>query len=161
MTMVSSAAPPGPQQWAPALVDLYEARYAALVRLAYLLTGSAAIAEEVVQEAFISTHRTWERVREPAAYLRTAVVNGVRSWGRRAQLEQVRRPTGTAHAHQEPDELWDALATLPHRQRTAIVLRFYEDVPDDEIARLLGCRPATVRTAVHRGLAALRKEIER
>jgi DNA-directed RNA polymerase specialized sigma24 family protein len=78
MTMVSSAAPPGPQQWAPALVDLYEARYAALVRLAYLLTGSPAVAEELVQEAFISTHRGWERVREPAAYVRTAVVNGVR-----------------------------------------------------------------------------------
>lgn len=161
MTMVSSAAPPGPSQWAPALVDLYEARYTALVRLAYLLTGSPAVAEELVQEAFISTHRGWERVRQPAAYVRTAVVNGVRSWGRRAQLEDVRRPTSTAFAHQEPDELWDALATLLPRQRAAIVLRFYEDLPDDEIARLLGCRPGTVRTAVHRGLAALRKEIER
>jgi hypothetical protein len=77
MIMVSSAAPPGPQQWASALVDLYEARYAALVRLAYLLTGSASIAEEVVQEAFMSTHRRWERVREPSAYVRTAVVRVV------------------------------------------------------------------------------------
>jgi RNA polymerase sigma factor (sigma-70 family) len=73
----------------------------------------------------------------------------------------VRRPTGAAFAHQEPDELWDALATLSPRQRAAIVLRFYEDLPDDEIAQVLGCRPATVRTTVHRGLAALRKEIER
>ena len=59
------------------------------------------------------------------------------------------------------DELWDALATLPDRQRTAIVARYYLDLPDPEIADLLGCRPATVRTAIHRGLAALRKEVPR
>lgn len=161
MTMVSSAAPPSPQQWPTALIELYQARYAGLVRLAYLLTGSPTVAEELVQDAFISVHRSWDRVREPAAYLRTAVVNAVRSWGRRAQLENVRRPPHQPPAFQEPDELWDALGTLSPRQRAAIVLRFYEDLPDHEIATLLQCRPATVRTAVHRGLAALRKEIER
>ena len=159
MTTVSSAAPPSP--WDPVLVALYEARYRDLVRLAYLLTGSATAAEELVQEAFIATHRSWARVREPAAYVRTAVVNGVRSWARRAQLEHARRPPASLPAHQQPDELWDALSTLSPRQRTAIVLRFYEDLPDDDIARLLGCRPATVRTSIHRALAALRKEIER
>lgn len=59
------------------------------------------------------------------------------------------------------DELWDVLGTLPPRQRAAIVLRFYEDLPDSEIAALLGCRVATVRTAVFRGLEKLRKEVER
>ena len=58
------------------------------------------------------------------------------------------------------DELWDALGRLDERRYTAIVLRFYEDLPDAEIAAVLGCRPATVRTLVRRGLAALRKEIE-
>jgi RNA polymerase sigma factor (sigma-70 family) len=53
----------------------------------------------------------------------------------------------------------DALAGLPYRQRVALVLRFYEDRPDDEIAVILGCRPATVRSLVHRGLATLRKAI--
>ena len=59
------------------------------------------------------------------------------------------------------DELWDALATLPDRQRTAIVARYYLDLPDTDIADLLGCRPATVRTAIHRGLATLRPEVPR
>jgi RNA polymerase sigma factor (sigma-70 family) len=59
------------------------------------------------------------------------------------------------------DEMWDALATLSERQRTAIVLRFYEDLPDQRIAEIIGCRPATVRTAIHRGLRELRKVIDR
>jgi RNA polymerase sigma factor (sigma-70 family) len=59
------------------------------------------------------------------------------------------------------DELWDVLQTLPARQRAAIVLRFYEDLPDPEIAALLGCKVPTVRTAIFRGLAKLRQEVER
>jgi RNA polymerase sigma factor (sigma-70 family) len=59
------------------------------------------------------------------------------------------------------DEMWDTLQVLPQRQRAAIVLRFYEDLPDARIADILGCREATVRTAIHRGLARLRKEIEK
>lgn len=159
--MVSSTAPPSGPQWAPDLVALYEARYTALVRLAYLLVGSVTVAEELVQDAFIATHHKWAGVRDPGAYLRTAVANRAASWGRRAQLEQARRPEVPPPTVQEPDELWDALATLAPRQRAAIVLRFYEDLPDHRIAEVLGCRPATVRTAVHRGLAALRKEIQR
>ena len=56
--------------------------------------------------------------------------------------------------------MWDALAALTDRQRIAIVLRFYEDMPDDRIAEILGCRPSTVRSAVHRGLLSLRQEID-
>jgi len=79
------------------------------------------------------------------------VVNQCRSWRRRRTLERARRPAPVDHAELVADELWDVLATLPHRQRAAVVLRFYEDLPDEEIAHLLGCRPATVRTSVHRG----------
>ena len=57
--------------------------------------------------------------------------------------------------------MWDALAALTDRQRIAIVLRFYEDMPDDRIAEILGCRPSTVRSAVHRGLMSLRQVIDR
>jgi RNA polymerase sigma factor (sigma-70 family) len=60
-----------------------------------------------------------------------------------------------------PDEMWDALAELKDRQRVAIVLRFYEDMHDEQIAEILGCRPATVRTAIHRGLRSLRRVIDR
>ncbi|MGH9165630.1 MAG: sigma-70 family RNA polymerase sigma factor, partial [Acidimicrobiales bacterium] len=81
--------------------------------------------------------------------------------GRRRTLESHHRPTPSPPATLVAEELWDALGHLTERQRAAIVLRFYEDMPDADIARALGCRPATVRTAVHRGLAALRQEVER
>ena len=130
-----------------------------MVRLAYLLTSDRLAAEELVQDAFVSVHRSWERVDAPPAYLRIVVVNGCRSWSRRRRLERESRPDWGDRPVSQPDEMWDALGRLPERQRVAIVLRFYEDLPDVDIASVLGCRPATVRTAVHRGLAALRKEV--
>ena len=142
-------------------VALYRERYGPMVRLAYLLTGSQAIAEELVQDAFVSVHRSWDRADAPAAYLRTAVVNACRSWGRRSSLERLRTPVPPEPVTLVADELWDVLQTLPPRQRAAIVLRFYEDLSDEEIAALLGCKVPTVRTAVFRGLEKLRKEVER
>ena len=144
-----------------AFVTLYRERYDPMVRLAYLMTGSQAIAEELVQDAFVSVHRSWARATNPSAYLRTAVVNACRSWGRRQTLERLRKPAPPEASTLVADEMWDVLQTLPSRQRAAIVLRFYEDLPDDEIAALLGCKVATVRTAVFRGLEKLRKEIVR
>ena len=94
-------------------------------------------------------------------YVRVAVLNGCRSMGRRQALERERRPAPPDPVPLGADELWDALATLTDRQRAAIVLRFYCDLPDADIAAALGCREATVRTSVHRGLAKLRKEIDR
>lgn len=149
--------------WSGSLEELYRERHQPMVRLAYLLTGDRAVAEELVQDAFIAVHRSWDRVTQPSAYLRVAVVNACRSWGRRQVLERDRaragRAEGPEHAVLVADEMWDALQVLPERQRVAIVLRYYEDLPDREIAEILGCREATVRTAVFRGLAALRKEV--
>jgi RNA polymerase sigma factor (sigma-70 family) len=125
------------------------------------MTSRTAIAEEVVQEAFIAAHRSEGRIRDPYAYVRTAVVNRCYSWGRRQVRERSREHRPPDPAEMAPDEMWDALATLKDRQRVAIVLRFYEDLPDDEIAEILGCRPATVRTAIHRGLKSLRRVIDR
>jgi RNA polymerase sigma-70 factor (sigma-E family) len=142
-------------------VALYRARYEPMVRLAYLMVGDRAVAEELVQDAFVSVHRSWDRATQPSAYLRTAVVNQCRSWGRRRTLEVLRRPAPPDPAVLVADELWDVLAGLPPRQRAAIVLRFYEDLPDEEIATLLGCRVPTVRTAIFRGLAKLREVVER
>ena len=144
-----------------AFVTLYRERYDPMVRLAYLMTGSQAIAEELVQDAFVSVHRSWARATNPSAYLRTAVVNACRSWGRRQTLERLRKPAPPDAPTLVADEMWDVLQTLPPRQRAAIVLRFYEDLPDEEIAALLDCKVGTVRTAVFRGLEKLRKEIVR
>lgn len=149
-----------PPVWDDPLIQLYRERYEPMVRLAYLMTGDRAVAEELVQDAFVSVHRAWDRATNPPAYLRVAVVNACRSWGRRRTLEIHRRPAPADPYLLVADEMWDALQVLPMRQRAAIVLRFYEDLPDERIAELLGCRPATVRTAIHRGLARLRKEME-
>ena len=142
--------------------ELWVERRAGLLRLAYLLTGSRAVAEDVVQDAFVQLHRRWDSVRTPAPYLRTSVVNGCRMHHRRTSREQARfADLVTETAHPETPVVLDALAHLPYPQRAALVLRYYEDRPEAEIAELLGCRPATVRSHVHRGLAALREAMER
>jgi RNA polymerase sigma-70 factor (sigma-E family) len=131
-----------------------------LVRVAYLLTGSSAVAEDVVQDAFVRLHRHWDGVRQPSAYLRVTVVNGCSAHHRRNRRERSHFPElVTDTVVPETPVVLDALSELPYRQRAALVLRFYEDRPDSEIAQALGCRPATVRSLVHRGLATLRKAI--
>jgi RNA polymerase sigma-70 factor (sigma-E family) len=154
-TGMAAADPP----WDEPFVELYRDRYDPMVRLAYLVTGDRTAAEELTQDAFVAVHRNWARATNPPAYLRTAVVNACRSWGRRRTLERDRRPAPPEPTLMVADELWDTLRRLPERQRTAVVLRFYEDLPDREIAEVLGCREGTVRTLVHRGLAALREEL--
>lgn len=146
--------------WPDGLVALYEERRLALVRLAYLLTSDREAAEEVVHDAVLAMRPRWDAVDDPGAYLRTAVANRARSWLRRQRTARAYVPPRVEDPGLGADELWDALAGLDERRRTAIVLRFYEDLPDTEIAAVLDCRPATVRTLVHRGLAQLRKEVE-
>jgi RNA polymerase sigma-70 factor (sigma-E family) len=141
------------------LADVYRAERIPLTRLAYLLTGDRDAAEEIVQDAFAATHRAWANVLDPVKYLRTAVVNRSRSWGRRRRLELLHRPTRVEPTVLVADELWDALGRLAPRRRAAVVLRYYADLPDHEIAEVLGCRPATVRTVIHRALIDLRKEL--
>ncbi len=144
-------------------VDLYHDRYDPMVRLAHLLVGDTAVAEDLVQDSFVKVHRHWaDGIDHPNAYLRTTVINTCRSWGRRHTREQDhhrRRLEAVPDPQFVSDEMGDILLALPERQRTAIVLRFYEDLPEAEIAVLLDCRPTTVRTLIHRGLAALRKEV--
>ena len=164
MNAMSKAAPLGlsaAEPWDAELVRVYHDRYRDLVGLAYLITSQAAVAEEIVQDAFIAAHRSEVQIRDPYAYVRTAVVNRCYSWGRRVVREREREPRPPDPAEMAPDEMWDALATLQDRQRVAIVLRFYEDMPDERIAEILDCRPATVRTAIHRGLRSLRRVIDR
>jgi RNA polymerase sigma factor (sigma-70 family) len=145
----------------PTTEELYAEQHDALVRLAYLLTGNRAVAEDVVQDAFVQLHRRYVDVRTPAAYLRTSVVNGARMHQRSAVRERARYADLVPLSVQpETTIVLDALARLPHRQRAVLVFRYYEDRPDAEIAELLRCRPATVRSLAHRGLAALRKAMQ-
>lgn len=137
---------------------LYRAQWTAMVRLSYLLTGSEAVAEEVVQDAFLQLRDRWTTVLNPGGYLRTSVVNRSRTAVRREIRERHHEPP-RSHASELPpevDELWSSVCRLPEAQRAVVVLRFYEDLSEAEIAEVLGCRPGTVKSRLHRGLARLR-----
>ncbi|MBD3783359.1 MAG: SigE family RNA polymerase sigma factor [Micrococcales bacterium] len=160
-----------------AIGELYAAHARGLVRLAWLLLHDEQEAEEVVQDAFVAAHRRWSRLRDEAAgaaYVRRAVVNGARSALRRRGVreryvavlaaERAAAPPGPdeqAVAAEEHDELVRALTHLPQRQREVLVLRYYLDLPEAEIAEALGISPGSVKTHAHRGLAALRAGRER
>jgi RNA polymerase sigma-70 factor (sigma-E family) len=135
--------------------------YAPMVRLAFLLTSSIETAEDLVQDVLARTHRRWSSVDDPGAYVRRAVVNACNSHHRRRRRERAHPARQPEPAWLEPDELFDVLADLPSRMRAALVLRYYQDLPENDIAELLGCAPGTARSLVHRGLARLRTVMER
>lgn len=136
---------------------LYARERDGLVRLAFLLTGSQAVAEDVFADAFARVIPRLDQIDSPGAYLRTAVVNGARS-----VLRRVPPPLPelvAAKIETRSVELWEALAGLSERRRTALVLRYYLDLSTEEIAAAMDCRPGTVSSLLHRGLADLRKEL--
>ncbi len=141
---------------------LYQAEYPAMVRLARRLVDTNERAEEIVQDAFAKVYDRWDRLDQPGGYLRTAVVNGARSELRK---REVRRRVGLQHRREpEPgdrDYLLDALDRLPAKRKTALVLRYYADLPEREIAEIMGVRPGTVKSLLSRGLAELRTVIDR
>jgi RNA polymerase sigma factor (sigma-70 family) len=138
---------------------VYAAVYRDLLRVAFVLTGSGPAAEDVVHDVFAKIGPRIDTLAEPAAYLRVAVVNRCRSLHRRTIAEP--RPDAPTDSFMDVGlvELRDALIALPIRQRSAIVLRYLCDLPEDEIAAILKCRGATVRTLVRRGLIELREVI--
>lgn len=147
---------------AEGVAELYRREYLPMVRLAHLVTGSNEVAEDVVQEAFVRMYRNWDRADRPGAYLRTIVVNGCNTWHRRRRMERERVPPPVAEGvDPEARELLDALARLGLRQRSALVLRFYADMSEADVAQALGCRPGTVKSLVHRGLRQMERMIER
>ncbi|AHI01970.1 RNA polymerase sigma-70 factor (sigma-E family) [Kutzneria viridogrisea] len=156
---------------APALTleDLYRTHRMRLVRLAILLVDEPATAEDVVQEAFTGLHRNWSTLRDAAAavgYLRTAVVNGSRSVLRRRKTARDYTPPHTANARSaeslamltaEHQAVVNALAKLPPRQREVLVLRYYGDLSEAEIAEATGISKGTVKSTASRALDALQK----
>ena len=138
---------------------VYQSAYRDLLRVAFVLTGSGPAAEDVVQDVFAKIGPHIDTLAEPAAYLRVAVVNRCRSLHRRDLAAPPPDAPGNSVMDVELVELRDALIALPIRQRTAIVLRYLCDLPEEEIAANLKCRRSTVRTLVRRGLAELREVI--
>ncbi len=143
-------------QPSPRFEDFYRAQLEPMLRLAYLLTQSRAAAEDVVQDSFLRIQPRWGTLDSPAAYLRRTVTNACYSWHRRRRREAALTVTPPEPAEAPHDEMWDALAQLPPRRRAALVLRYYQDLSEAEIADVLGCRRGTVKSLTHRGLAQLR-----
>jgi RNA polymerase sigma-70 factor (sigma-E family) len=146
------------------------ARGAELTRFAYVLCGDRHLAEDLVQEVLARMLVRWPRIERdvetPEAYVRAAVVRQYLSWRRRrasseAAVPEIPEPRGAradgAEERAVRAELWQALAALPRSQRAVLVLRYYEDLPDVQIGRLLGCAETTVRGYALRGLARLRE----
>ena len=143
-------------------------RSGALFRTAYLLTGDRHTAEDLVQSALVKTAAKWRSLRDPAAiegYVRRVMYHEQVSWWRRrsrvAELPTGRPPERTEAGHADVADLRlvmrAALSRLTPRQRTMLVLRYFEDLSETEIARLLGVRVGSVRSQIHRSLERLRK----
>jgi RNA polymerase sigma-70 factor (sigma-E family) len=150
---------------------LYQDHALDLVRLAHVMLGDRAAAEDVVQEAFGGLYRRWKHLADvdrALQYLRSSVLNGCRSALRRrrtAAKDTTHQPSAVsaefaALASEERRAVIQALRRLPDRQREVLVLRFYLDEPAAEIARVMGIRPSTVRSTTHRALTALGRMLE-
>lgn len=137
-----------------------EQRYAALLRTAYLLCGSADRAEDLLQSALVAAMPKWRQMDHPEAYIRRIMVNQLVNRWRRPIREIVTAVLPDRPFHDEPieqrDELWTALGRLPVRMRAVLVLRYWEDRSEQETADILGISTGTVKSHASRGLARLR-----
>jgi RNA polymerase sigma-70 factor (sigma-E family) len=160
-----------PPRW-EGLEELFRAEHAPLVRLAHLIVGDAGVAEEIVQEAFVRFHRASGRGPAPGAegaYLRGIVVNLCRGHHRRLAIARRIRPLqpstpatadSGAIASERRARLVAAVRTLPHQQRACVVLHYFEDRTDVEVAAVLGISAGSVKTHLHRARAALAHALE-
>lgn len=155
-----------------AVTALYSEHYRSLVRLSALLLRDQMQAEEVVQDAFVAMHGAWRRIKDEdkaLAYLRQTVVNRSRSVLRRRQVAEKHAPTPGpdmpsaeygAMARLESDRVMAALRRLPERQREALVLRYYGDLSEADIAEAMKVSKGAVKSHTHRGMQALRAMLE-
>jgi RNA polymerase sigma factor (sigma-70 family) len=151
--------------WPGAFEGFYLGRYEPMVRLAALITRRRGVAEDIVQDVFLAMAPRWDAIEHPDRYLRAAVVNRSRDATRRARREHLSHPPPDAVTPAEDPQLpqmtavWRALGRLSPRRRTAIVLRFYEDLDDHQIAATMNVRPSTVRSLIHRATRQLAREL--
>jgi RNA polymerase sigma-70 factor (sigma-E family) len=148
-------------------------RLGAILRYATVVTCDPHLAEDITQDVLVRARARWGRICRldaPERYVKRMVLNEFLSWRRRraARVVPLAREQLDRYAvpASDPSTVWDerdailrVVASLPPRQRAAVVLRYYEDLPDDEIAELIGCRPVTVRSLISRALASLRASL--
>jgi RNA polymerase sigma-70 factor (sigma-E family) len=144
--------------------EFVTSRSTRLLRCAYLLTSDWAAAEDLVQSSLVKAWSAWPRIDgDPEPYVRRIMINTQASWWRRrwrgelpsADLPDVGQP-GHADLVDDREYLWQALRRLPVRQRTVLVLRYFEGMSEAEIAETMGCSLGTVKSQASRALAKLR-----
>ena len=140
------------------------ARGAALVRFAHALSGDRGLGEDLCQTVLVKAHRRWNKINgDPEPYVRAAVVRELVSWRRRRSSGESPTPLPELAVHSpldeiaERDAMWRLLQRLPHRQRAVLVLRYWQQLSDAEIAALLRCSEGTVRSSASRAFAVLRR----
>ena len=154
----------------PVFRDYVRSRSRALLRTAYLLTGNVADAEDLVQSALTKTYVAWDRIQDRSAldgYVRRAIVNTHISWWRRRRVEEYPTdeiPDQAVIDHPESSDIEESLRRaidrLPQRMRAAVMLRFYDDMTEAEVAEVLGVSLGTVKSTVSRAVAKLRIDTE-
>jgi RNA polymerase sigma-70 factor (sigma-E family) len=150
--------------------DFFRATWPRLYRTAYAVAGDAASAEDALQGAYVKAYASWRRVsraEHPEAYVRRMVVNEILGTRRRAWWQR-ERPHGSVESPAsvpaaelgvvEHDAVWTAVSALPPRQRAVIVLRYYEDLSEEQIADVLGCSRGTVKSQASAALTSLRRD---
>lgn len=151
--------------------EFARARLAALARYALMLTGDHHSAQDLVQETMVRAQLNWRKVSKadaPERYVKRMMVNLLIDWQRGSWWKRVLiradagarvRVPDVSEGTADRDEIWQALTHLPRQQRAALVLRYYEDLPDAEIAEVLGCTVGTARGYVSKALTALRARL--
>ncbi len=155
-----------------AVAELFERNYAPMCRLAYVILGDAALGEEIVMEALLKTFNGWRRIRDVDsidAYLKRIVINLCRSRIRRKMIEarvnaktkaeERPRPSWDPESHETGRVVWEAVKGLPERQRACVVLRYFDDLPEAEIASILECSVGTVKSQLSKARAKLEKTL--
>ncbi|MEV4417708.1 SigE family RNA polymerase sigma factor [Catellatospora sp. NPDC049609] len=154
--------------------EFVNTRLGALARYAVMLTGDQHTAQDLVQETMVRVQLNWRRVsraQAPERYVKRMMINQYVDWRRGSWLRRVflrpdpdpsiAAPADHAQRAADRDVIWNVLATLPRQQRAALVLRYYEDLPDAEIADMLGCTVGTARGYISKALSRLRESADR
>lgn len=153
---------------------LFDRHYAPMCRLAFVILGDGPMAEEIVMEAMVKTFTGWGRIRDvdrADAYLRRTVVNLCRSKIRRKVIEgrvnrvsyrrdELKPPSWDPERHETSRIVLEAVRKLPERQRTCVVLRYFEDLAEADIAEVMDCSVGTVKSQLSKARAKLEKELE-
>jgi RNA polymerase sigma-70 factor (sigma-E family) len=137
----------------------YRQQRAGMVRLAFVLVDDREVAEDIVQTAFARVYQRRNRIEMPLPYLRASIYNGCRNYHRWARVRRAHPEIADAAQPAAGDHVIDVVRRLPRRQRVVVTLHFYADMSDPEIAATIGIPVGTVKSTLHRALAAMRREL--